>query len=50
MTLCSSTFEGPCIVIYFYSKTNQKHSISNYFISEQHSTCCGWSIRPSSGV
>jgi len=25
------TFEGPCIVIYFYSKTNQMHNISNLF-------------------
>jgi len=24
-------FAGPCIVIYFYSKTNQMHSISNLF-------------------
>jgi hypothetical protein len=23
------TFVGPCIVIYFYSKTNQMHNISN---------------------
>jgi hypothetical protein len=25
------TFVGPCIVIYFYSKTNQLHNISNLF-------------------
>jgi len=25
------TFVGPCIVIYFYSKTKQMHSISNLF-------------------
>ena len=25
------TFVGPCIVIYFYSKTNQMHIISNLF-------------------
>jgi len=25
------TFVGPCIVIYFYSKTNQMHNISNLF-------------------
>jgi hypothetical protein len=25
------TFVGPCIVIYFYSKTNQMHDISNLF-------------------
>jgi len=24
-------FVGPCIVIYFYSKTNQMHNISNSF-------------------
>ena len=25
------TYVGPCIVIYFYSKTNQIHNISNLF-------------------
>jgi hypothetical protein len=25
------TFVGPCIVIYFYSKTNKMHNISNLF-------------------
>jgi len=25
------TFVGPCIVIYFYKKTNQMHNISNLF-------------------
>ena len=25
------TLVGPCIVIYFYSKTNQKHNIANLF-------------------
>jgi len=25
------TFAGPCIVIYFYSKTKQMHNISNLF-------------------
>ena len=25
------TFVGPCIVIYFYSKTNQMHNIANLF-------------------
>jgi hypothetical protein len=25
------TFVGPCIVMYFYSKTNQMHNISNLF-------------------
>jgi hypothetical protein len=27
----SLTFVGPCILIYFYSKTNQMHNISNLF-------------------
>jgi hypothetical protein len=27
-------FVGPCIVIYFYSKTNQMHNISNLFYFE----------------
>jgi len=25
------TFVGPCFVIYFYSRTNQMHNISNLF-------------------
>jgi len=25
------TYVGPCIVIYFYSKTNKMHNISNLF-------------------
>jgi hypothetical protein len=29
--LLNTTFVGPCIVIYFYSKTNQMHNISNLF-------------------
>ena len=44
------TFVGPCIVIYFYSKTDQMHNISNLFILEQRSSCFGRSLRPSSGV
>jgi len=39
--------------IYFYSKTNQMHNISQiyeYFILEQHSTCFERSLHPSSGV
>jgi len=32
--LCNLTFVGPCIVIYFYSKTNQMHNISNLFYFE----------------
>ena len=27
----SMTFVGPCIVMYFYSKTNQMYNISNLF-------------------
>jgi len=31
-TVCEFlTFVGPCIVIYFYSKTKQIHNISNLF-------------------
>jgi len=29
--MSNSTFVGPCLVIYFYSKTNQMHNISNLF-------------------
>ena len=29
--LINLTYVGPCIVIYFYSKTNQMHNISNLF-------------------
>jgi len=29
--LINFTFLGPCIVIYFYSKTNQMHNTSNLF-------------------
>ena len=43
------TFIGPCIVIYFYSKTNQMHQCIK-FILEWHSTCFGRSFRPSSGL
>jgi len=33
VSLCTRdlTFEGPCIVIYFYNKTNQMYNISNLF-------------------
>jgi len=37
MNICSHvhlpnlTFVGPCIIIYFYSKTNQMHNISDLF-------------------
>ena len=43
-TKTNFTFLGPCIVIYFYSKTNKMHNISNLFILEQHSTCFGRSL------
>ena len=29
---CILMFAGPCIIIYFYSKTNQMHNISNLFL------------------
>jgi hypothetical protein len=29
--MANLTFVGPCIVIYFYSKTNQMHNVSNLF-------------------
>jgi len=50
MSVTYLMFVGPCIAIYFYSKTNQMHNISNLFYLEQQSTCFGWSLRPSSGV
>jgi len=31
----------PTIFLYFYSKTNQMHNISNLFYFGQHSTCFG---------
>ena len=34
MVCCDLTFVGPCIVIYFYSKINQMHNISNLFYFE----------------
>ena len=43
------TFIGPCIMIYFYSKTNEMHQCIK-FILEWHPTCFGRSFRPSSGV
>jgi len=30
-SVANSTFVGPCIVIYFCSKTNQMHNVSNLF-------------------
>ena len=30
-TVCGLTFVRPCIVIYFNSKTNQMHNITNLF-------------------
>jgi hypothetical protein len=43
------TFAGPCIVIYFYTKTNQKHNISNLFYFGT-TLYMFRSLRPSSGV
>jgi len=44
------TFEGPCIVIYFYSKTNQMHRCLKLTVFWNDTTCFGRSFRPSSGV
>jgi len=41
---------GRCIVIYFYSKTNQKHQCLKFILFWNNSTCFGRSFRPSSGV
>ena len=42
---------GPCIVIFFYSKTNQMHQYIKFILFlEWHSTCFGRSFRPSSAV
>jgi len=48
-TLSSFTFIGPCIVIYFYSITNQMHECIKFILFEQHCTCFVRSFRPSSG-
>jgi len=37
------TFMGPCIMIYFYSKTNQMHNFWVYWIS----LCMFWMVFPS---
>jgi hypothetical protein len=42
----SMTFAGPCIVIYFYSKTNQKYNISNLFYFGT-TLCMFWTVSPS---
>jgi len=44
------TFVGPSIVIYFYSKTNQTHNISNLFNFGTKLYMFRRSLRPSSGV
>jgi len=38
----------PCI--HFHSKTNKMHLFLELFIFVKHSTCFGWSFRPSSGA
>jgi len=43
------TYMWPCILIYFYSKTNQMRNTSIYF-GIVNSTYFGRSLRPSSGV
>ena len=44
------TFIGPCIVVYFYSKTYQMHQCIKFILFWNYSTCFGRSFRPSSGV
>jgi len=44
------TFTGPCIVIYFYSKTNQMHQCIKFILFWNNSTCFGRSFRPSPAV
>jgi hypothetical protein len=44
------TFIGLCIVIYSYSKINKMHHFLKLCILVKHSTCFGWSFRPSSGA
>jgi len=48
-TLSCFAFVGPCIVIYFYSKTNQMHNISNlfYFVTTLYMFR---TVSPTSGV
>jgi hypothetical protein len=43
------TFRGPCIVIYFYNKSQQDAPLLN-FILVNNSTCFGQTYCPSSGV
>jgi len=48
--LINLTFIGPCIVIYFYRKTNQMHQCLNFIFFRNKSTCFGRSFRPSSRI
>ena len=44
------TFIGLCIVIYFYSKTNQMHHCLKFILFCSNTTCLGRFFRTSSGV
>jgi hypothetical protein len=44
------SFYIPFIIIIFIAKPTRCTISQIYFILEQHSTCFGWSLRPSSGV
>ena len=50
VTYIGLTFIWPCVVIYFYSKTNQMHQYLKFILLELQSTCFGRCFRPSSGV
>ena len=49
-SVCSLTFIATCIVIYFYSNTNQIHQSLKFILFWNKSTCFGQSFLPSSGV
>jgi len=44
------TFIGSCIVICFYSKTNQMHQCHKFLLFWNNTTCLGWFFHASSGV
>ena len=44
------TFIGPCILIYFYSKTNKMHQRIKFILFWNDTTCFRRSFHPSSGV
>ena len=49
-SVCSLTFIATCIVIYFYSNTEQIHKSLKFILFWNKSTCFGRSFLPSSGV